>query len=271
MLCRPARRVPARVPRASARCLLSAACLLLAATPVAAQSAKSQDEPGLQCAFQRKEHPEYVMWICNAEGSAYARDGQVLWMRTTGAGARVTSRVWSGPAKELVSRGEAIIQAHVAAQSRCARYYHVAQAGARAPGWNIAPASMRGWIASQASRRFPHLCYAADPGAADVILVWGGPSDRLPDAFSVDIPWETGPEASPLRSSERRDTVAGAAMDPPSLKLSAYDVRPGMDDSVIRLGLSLYASESGAAPGTRADWSAALEAALRAVADESTR
>jgi hypothetical protein len=232
------------------------------ADPEATDAAAPADPTGAKCAYQRKEHPDYILWVCNPEGTAPSSEASLLWVRTNAAGAEVLTSVWHGAASELVRRADDIISTHKKSHERCQRYVHLARADGRRMTWNVGTQGMlSGWDRMSASGA-GRLCYAAEPGSADFVIVWSDGNRRLPNAFTVQVPSTSDDRDSPVPRSTGRPARA-ARGTPADLAVAVYRVDPGMDNSILRLGLSLFnAPAAAASPTARAS---AFDDALRYV------
>ncbi len=220
-----------------------------------------------KCAFQPRDYPDYILWTCNREGTAYAETGIVLWTRTNGAGAEVMSEVWKGPIERLATGAELIIDAHRRSHSRCVHYFHLATAETRTPEWNRATRGFVNWMRSEALSRFPELCYVSQPAAADYIIVWGTPGASMPSAFTVDIPTSSPPAgAQAVAPDPQGPTLARTGSR--AVALSVYRVETGFDGSIVRLGLSLFSTTAAAETPVGAEREA-LRSALQFVAGQT--
>jgi hypothetical protein len=207
--------------------------------PVAVPAASDQ----LQCAFQRKDHPDYILWVCNPEGTATSLEGSVLWLRKNAAGAEVLTSVWHGSSTEMVKRSESIITSHTRENSGCRYYVHLARAQRRRVAWNLGTPSMIGALRMAGRGNQPRGCYTAEPGAADFIVLWGETADALPNAFTVDIPTTAHGADLPGRQPDRTpEPVAN------TVTVNVHRVEPGMDNTVLRLGLTVFAAGPVVAP-----------------------
>lgn len=210
---------------------------LAAAQPITQPAAVPASSDQLQCAFQRKEYPEYILWVCNPEGTAASLEGSVLWLRTNAAGAEVLTSVWHGSSTEMVKRSESIISSHTRENSRCRSYVHLARAQRGDVDWNLGTPSMIGALKAMGRGNPPGVCYTAEPGAADFIAVWSETADALPNAFTVDIPTTAHGADIPGRQPERTpEPVANTII------VNVHRVEPGMDNTILRLGLTVFAA-----------------------------
>jgi hypothetical protein len=206
--------------------------------PGSATSIRAPERP--RCAYQRAGYPEYVLWICDGEGKAITNRTSILYVRTNRSGAEVVARVWSGPLSELVRRAESIIGSHARAHARCASYFNLARAGRPAPSWNVASRSMRDWWEREGATRFSSVCYAAEPSHADFIVMWTDNDVSLPDAFSVELP-AAGSQAEPDGAGAPAMNLPRDAAGCVQSALAVYQVNPGFDGAVLRLGPTVLA------------------------------
>jgi hypothetical protein len=224
-------------------CVASLALSLLG-SHAAAQSLQASPPDDLQCAYQRQNHPEYILWICNPEGTAPSVEGSVLWVRRNEAGAEILTSVWHGPSSDLAARAEAIISTHRDSNARCERYVYLAQATESGLHWNTATRSMADYVTG-AGPSGSSVCYAPEPGAADFVIVWGARVDVLPNAFSVQIPVQAGEEGDLPPEPRNPHPLVVPDADPISIALSVYRVHPGLDNTILRLGPSVFATRGG--------------------------
>jgi hypothetical protein len=239
---------------------LAATCSEATAQPASTDA----DSTRVQCAYQRKNHPDYVLWICDPEGTSHSRHGSVLWLRKNEAGADVLTRVWEGPSTELVDRAEDIISRHRRTTAHCQRYVHVALARQRAVTWNAAGAGMLPSLRSAFDPKRSGVCYTAEPGIADFVLVWSDRADGLPNAFTVQVPERVEP------AGDARRGKTGTRQMPPevhgtAVALGVYRVDPGMDNSILRLGLGVF-PPAPTAPGASKTRGSTLAGALEFLA-----
>jgi hypothetical protein len=157
--------------------------------------------------------------------------------------------VWSGPLSDVVARADELITAHRAESARCERYFHLANRDAGGTTWNAASEGMRAWWLDEGTARFPGLCYTSEPGNADVVFVWGARASDLPNAFTLELP-APGRETAPAGPS-----LTGASLG----ALAVYSLQEGLDGDVVRLGTTLYSTES---PADSPPVSQCLQAAL---------
>lgn len=209
------------------------------------------------CALGRRDHPDYIIWICDDEGKAYAPTVSIFHARTVNGRTRVVSRIWSGALADLLRRADVVLEAHDRAHAACTSYFHLARAEGRAADWNTASPAMREWWIHEGSVRFPFLCYSPEPAGADFIIAWSAAA-ALPDAFSIEIPLRV----TPARAA--RPLPAEAASTQEVSALAVYRVREGFDGAVVRLGPSIFASA--AAEGEPPSAAGRLAAALRFLA-----
>jgi hypothetical protein len=233
---------------------------VLGAQPARAQSSEPNEDPaGTKCAYQRKEHPDYILWVCNPEGTAPSTEGSLLWVRTNAAGAEVLTSVWHGASTELVRRADDIITTHRKSHARCERYVHLARADGRSMTWNVGTSAMiSGWEKASSSTR--RLCYAAEPGSADFVVVWSDGSNRLPNAFTVQVP-STADDRDTKTPRGTGKPARAARGNPSNLAISVYRVDPGMNNSILRLGLSVFSAPS--TNSTASERASAFDNALR--------
>jgi hypothetical protein len=114
---------------------------------------------------------------------------------------------------------------------------------------------------------FPQLCYTAEPAAADYVVVWGVPGAPMPYAFTVDIPMQPGGSGKDGMAADS-DGPADAPASPRDVDVAVYRVEPGMDGSVVRLGLSVFGVASRDVM-TQTSPAPAFEAALRYLASQA--
>ncbi len=199
---------------------------------------QSTDNPAAEaapsCALGRRDYPDYVIWICDDEGKAYAATASIFHARTVNGRTRVVSRIWSGALADLLRQADAVLAAHDRAHAACTHYFHLARAEGTAADWNTASAAMREWWVREGSVRFPALCYSPEPAGADFIIAWSAGA-ALPDAFSLEIPGRV----VPARAAQQLPAPAPA---PDVSALAVYRVREGFAGAVVRLGPSIYAS-----------------------------
>lgn len=209
------------------------------------------------CALGRRDHPDYVIWICDDEGKAYAPIASIFHARTVNGRTRVVSRIWTGALGDLARQADIVLASHERAHAACTHYFHLARADGRATDWNTASPAMREYWVREGSVRFPALCYSPEPAGADFIIAWSAAA--LPDAFSLEIP----ARVTPARAAQPLPALAVAA--PGAAALAVYRVHEGFDGAVVRLGPSIFASP----PSEREPPSAAgrLAAALRFLSD----
>jgi hypothetical protein len=216
----------------------------------------SPDAPP-SCALGRRDHPDYIIWVCDDEGKVYAPTASIFHARTVNGRARVVSRIWSGALADLLRQADVVLEAHDRAHAACTHYFHLARAEGRAADWNTASPAMREWWIHEGSVRFPALCYSPEPAGADFIIAWSDAA-ALPDAFSIEIPLRVAPAPAarplPAPAASTRDVSA----------LAVYRVREGFDGAVVRLGPSIFASP--AAEGEPPSGAGRLAAALRFLA-----
>jgi hypothetical protein len=221
-----------------------ASCLavLLLAPPFAARAAGQTSGSGEapRCAFQRKGHPDYILWVCNPDGTAHSRDSVILWTRRTQSGARVMTEVWNGPTKDLLKQAETVIAHHERSHAHCDRYFHLARTQDRGMDWNVGSAGVRTWLASGPPAPLARLCYSTHPAAADFVIVWGDAGARMPNAFTVDVPTTT--DGFEEGDGRPREADAGRAAAGTPLSVSVYRVQPGLDGTIVRLGTAVFTS-----------------------------
>lgn len=193
------------------------------------------------CALGRRDHPDYVIWICDEEGKAYAPVASIFHARTVNGRTRVVSRIWTGALGDLARQADAVLAAHDRAHAACTHYFHLARAEGRATDWNTASPAMRQYWIREGSIRFPALCYSPEPAGADFIIAWSAAA-ALPDAFSLEIP----ARVTPARAA--RPLPASAASTPDAAALAVYRVHEGFDGAVVRLGPSIFASPASDRP-----------------------
>lgn len=214
--------------------------LLLALVLTPALAARAAAEPPAEpthCAFSRQGQPNYVVWVCTADGSALSDRASILHARTTTSGREVVLPVWSGPLSDVVTRADELIAAHRDASARCVHYFHLANRSDGSTTWNAASDAMRSWWLAEGAGRFTDLCYTSEPGNADFVLVWGARQTDLPNAFTLDLP-APGRDAATAEPS-LHGTTLGA--------LAVYSLHEGFDGDVVRLGTTLYSTESASA------------------------
>lgn len=201
-----------------------------------AQPAEPAPDRSVKCAFQQEDQPSYILWLCNPEGTAPSEEASVLWVRTNAAGAEVMTAVWHGESDELLARSGTIIERHRRAHAGCKHFVHLARARGRQITWNTAPP---GAVAALKAAAAPDtaVCYAQEPGSADYVILWATRSAELPNAFTVVIPGSADTSApSSLTPGLPRRAVPG----PSRPVLAIHRVDPGMDNSILRLGLSVF-------------------------------
>jgi hypothetical protein len=242
---------------------LASVLVALVAVPAYGQAGAQAEssERELLCAYQRKSHPAYIMWICNPEGTEASTEGSILWLRRNVAGAEVMTSVWRGPSLDLVHQAEDIITRHERRHARCQAYFHVARARGREISWNVGTRAMIADV--RAFSGTAEVCYAPEPAAADYIIFWSENAAGLPEAFTVDIPpgLQPGPSGS-------LDAPRAGDGEPASWRIAVYRVDPGMNDSTVRAGLAVF-TPSDAADG--APGATGFTQALRFVAARTNR
>jgi hypothetical protein len=216
----------------------------------------SADAPP-SCALGRRDHPAYIIWVCDDEGKAYAPMASIFHARTVNGRTRVVSRIWIGALADLLRQADAVLEAHDRAHAACTHYFHLARAEGRAADWNTASPAMREWWIHEGSVRFPALCYSPEPAGADFVIAWSAAA-ALPDAFSIEIPLRV----TPARAAGPLPAAAVSTKDVSAL--AVYRVREGFDGAVVRLGPSIFASP--AAEGESPSGAGRLAAALRFLA-----
>lgn len=235
---------------------------LCSALPHLALAQEPAAVTAVKCAFQQEEQPRYILWLCNPEGTATSQEGSVLWVRTNAAGAEVMTTVWHGSSEELLSRSTAIIDRHQRAHHGCRHFVHIARAnGGRLIAWNTAPRAALSALKAVAAPATT-LCYAQEPGSADYVVLWASDINRLPNAFTVSIPASADSTApAPL-------TPGVPKLEPSSglrVALGVYRVDPGMDNSILRLGLSVFSASNTGRPGSPRPFNAAFAYLNRAL------
>lgn len=186
------------------------------------------------CALGRRDHPDYVIWICDDEGKAYAPIASIFHARTVNGRTRIVSRIWTGALGDLARQADAVLAAHDRAHAACTHYFHLARADGRATDWNTASPAMREYWIREGSVRFPALCYSPEPAGADFIVAWSTAS-ALPHAFSLEIP----ARVTPARSVQ---PLPAPAASTDAAALAVYRVHEGFDGAVVRLGPSIFTS-----------------------------
>jgi hypothetical protein len=235
----------------------------------ASAAAPTSDAP--RCAFQRKGHPGYVVWICNESGSGHDGAARILRLRTNAAGVETVIPVWTGPLHDIAKHADAIIVKDEQAHAGCSRYFHLARAGQPETTWNAATEAMRDWIDNAARQQHPQLCYSVDPRAADFVIIWSESAEGLPFAFTEVPRGRSAPQSTGDRSASSPATgdptpaLAGARES--EMALAVYPVESGMDGTVVRLGRSLFVADQSATPAASSA-TAGLAAALRFLAGQ---
>jgi hypothetical protein len=247
----------------SSRVWLGSVLVALGAVPAYGQAGApvESSERELLCAYQRKSHPAYIMWICNPEGTEASTEGSILWLRRNAGGAKVMTSVWRGPSLDLVHQAEDIITRHERRHARCQGYFHVARARGREISWNVGTPAMIADV--RAFSGTGEVCYAPEPGAADYIVFWSENAGGLPEAFTVDIPPGVEPDPGSVDAPRAGDG------EPATSSIAVYRVDPGMNHSIVRIGLAVFTPRDAADGADGAPVATGFTQALRFVAAQT--